>query len=146
MACNVKAFRRGQIVDEFVGAQPEPLVRQFIQRLTANMVAGAVTTSPISADPATRLSQARQLLKQGKGCEAQNRLQNFLSTRQAQLLLPLAQFMCDQGRGGGSHAELNLLFQQAARPSNGANTQRHCITCWQLCGRTKITAKAKLKV
>ncbi|MBN1665795.1 MAG: tetratricopeptide repeat protein [Anaerolineales bacterium] len=114
---NVKAFRQGQIVDEFVGAQPEPVVRQFIQRLTVNMPPGAATTSPRSADPATRLSQARQLLKQRKGCEAQNRLQNFPpspQTLQAQLLLPLAQFMCDQGRVGGDQAVLNLLFQQAA--------------------------------
>jgi len=114
---NVKAFRQGQVVDEFVGVQPEPMVRQFIQRITANMPQTGATARPSQADPATRLSQARQLLKQGKGCEAQTRLQNFPAgpqARQAQTLLPVAQFMCDQGRGGGSQADLNLLFQQAA--------------------------------
>jgi putative thioredoxin len=114
---NVKAFRRGQVVDEFVGAQPEPMVRQFIQRLTADGPQGAATARARPADPATRLSQARQLLRQGKGCEAQTRLQNFPpgpQARQAQILLPLAQFVCDQGRGGGGRADLDSLYQQAA--------------------------------
>jgi putative thioredoxin len=30
---NVKAFRKGKVVDEFVGALPESVIRQFIQRL-----------------------------------------------------------------------------------------------------------------
>lgn len=30
---NVKAFRNGEIVDEFVGAQPRPMVEQFLERL-----------------------------------------------------------------------------------------------------------------
>jgi putative thioredoxin len=32
----VKAFRDGQVVSEFIGAQPEPKVRQFIQEVTPN--------------------------------------------------------------------------------------------------------------
>jgi len=118
---NVKAFRQGQMVDEFVGAQPEPMVRQFIQRLTANVPPAGVAAQPSPPDPAARLNQARQLLKQGKGCEARTRLQHFPAgpqARQAQLLLPLAQFMCDQGRGGGSNAALNQYCQQAAQALN----------------------------
>jgi putative thioredoxin len=34
----VKAFRGGRVVDEFVGAQPEPMVRQFLEGLQPNPV------------------------------------------------------------------------------------------------------------
>ncbi len=113
---NVKAFRQGRVVDEFVGALPEPAVREFIQRLTMDEPGSASTARTKPANPATRLSQAKQLLRQGKGCEAQNRLQNFPpgpQASQAQILLPLAQFVCDQGRGRG-RADLESLYQQAA--------------------------------
>ena len=114
---NVKAFRDGRVVDEFVGAQPEPIVRQFIQRLTAGVQDSVATKQTGSVDPATRLSQAKQFLRKGKGCEAKARLQGFPSgpeARQAQTLLPLALFMCDGGRGGGSQADLDQLYQGAA--------------------------------
>jgi putative thioredoxin len=37
----VKAFRDGKVVAEFVGAQPEPQVRQFIQKLAPAQVESA---------------------------------------------------------------------------------------------------------
>jgi putative thioredoxin len=114
---NVKAFRGGRVVDEFVGAQPEPMVRQFIERLTAGVQDSAATKQTRSVDPATRLSQARQLLRKGKGCEAKTCLQNFPAgpeALQARTLLPLAQFVCDGGRGSDGQADLDQLYQQAA--------------------------------
>ena len=114
---NVKAFRNGQVVDEFVGAQPEPMVRQFIQRLTASVPDKAPASQARPVDTAARLNQAKQLLRQGRGCEAKTHLQKLSSSaeaRQARLLLPLAQFLCDMGSGGGSRSDLDSLFQQAA--------------------------------
>jgi len=54
----VKAFRNGQVVAEFVGAQPEPRVRTFFERI-----------APKPADP--QLAAAQDLLKQGRYEEAE---------------------------------------------------------------------------
>jgi putative thioredoxin len=116
----VKAFVNGRVVDEFVGAQPEPRVRQFLQRLPA-------VTRPQprpenrpharSSDPSSRLALAKRLLRQGKGCEAQAQLQGFPAGGEAvsaQRLLPLAEFQCQVSRSviGGS-SEMDVMYQQA---------------------------------
>ena len=119
---NVKAFRNGRVVDEFVGAQPEPMVRQFIQRVVGSQPAPSPQSKPgssIPADPAGRLRQARHYLNQGQGCEAQPLLANFPSgpqASQAQKLLPLAQFLCSisRGQGFGGQADLDGVYRQAA--------------------------------
>lgn len=119
----VKAFRNGQVVDEFVGAQPEPMVRQFIQRVTAGAPSPRPAPQPQqaqpSADPAARLRQARQYLKQGRGCQAQSLLENFPAGAQAaeaRKLLPLANFLCNvsQGQGLSGDANVDNLYRQAA--------------------------------
>lgn len=118
----VKAFRNGRVVDEFVGAQPEYMVRPFIQKLTAG---GQPASSNGQAgkqapdNPAERLQKAQQLLKQGKGCEAQSQLQAINEgndAASARKLLPLAQFMCEAGRGFANTGanDLDIAYRQAA--------------------------------
>jgi len=119
---NVKAFVNGRLVDEFVGAQPEPMVRQFVQRLPkvngTNPVPVA-TAKPVAADdPVARLQQGRELLKQGNGCEALTVLNNFPDSPEAataKKLKPLANYLCDAVLGKLSGAnDLDNTYRQAA--------------------------------
>ena len=117
----VKAFANGRVVDEFVGAQPEQMVRQFVGRVKSGFKPAATastakrTTAP--ADPSEWLNQARQLLSQGSGCKAQSLLEDFPPGPQAaevgQLFL-LAKFMCSGGQELGGSADLQALYGQAA--------------------------------
>ena len=98
----VKAFRNGQIVDEFVGAQPEPMVRQFIQRnLTAAQPKPAANGDP--------LSQAKNYLRDGRGADARPLLQQ-LNNAEAKKLLPLAEWLAQPATG---HPEIDQLYSIA---------------------------------
>ncbi len=113
----VKAFSHGEVVAEFVGAQPEARVRQFIEKLIPNEADLAfreansllLTRHWRDAEDAMRelldefpnyepakLALARALLMQGLGCEAQDYLKQIAGDRyaQAQTLLPLARYLC----------------------------------------------------
>ncbi|MCB8984665.1 MAG: thioredoxin [Ardenticatenaceae bacterium] len=121
---NVKAFVNGKLVDEFVGAQPEPMVRQFIQRLpkpagaSANGQTAKHNGQAPANDPASRLRQARELMQKGDGCAALPKLQDFPASPQfdaSQKLLPLAEFLCHAARGQyNGRDDMDNLYRQAA--------------------------------
>lgn len=99
---NVKAFRNGQVINEFSGAIPESLVRRFIQKCQSTQP----PTPQISRsdDPARRLRQAEQHLKKGRGFEAFVMLNDFPESPESPRagdLLPLARFLFDMDDGDG---------------------------------------------
>jgi putative thioredoxin len=89
----VKAFKDGRVVDEFVGAQPPPVVERFFDALVpseADRLAAAgdeaslrkaVELQPNRADAAVPL--ARQLIARGEKDEAQRVLEPVLGDFQA---------------------------------------------------------------
>ncbi len=114
----VKAFVDGQVADEFVGALPQPRVRQFIQGLIPNEADLAFRSAssfmatrhwPEAEEafrdlldeypnhPGANLNLAKALLAQALGCEAQSLLEECLKSPQmlqAERLLPLARYLC----------------------------------------------------
>lgn len=114
----VKAFVDGEVVAEFVGARPEPQLRQFIQKLIPSELDQAlseansllVTRRWADAETALRgilaqhprqqkalMNLARALLAQGEGCEALEYLEGVSDGPelvQAERLMPLAQYLC----------------------------------------------------
>ncbi|MCP4359506.1 MAG: hypothetical protein GY796_15965, partial [Chloroflexi bacterium] len=102
----VKAFVNGRVIDEFVGAQPEPMVRQFIERVLAQQTPVPQPTA-VPQTPAARLQKAKDLIRQGNGCEAVRVLSNDRNTEAGQLR-PLAQFLCDGGQGNDAQIQ-NLI-------------------------------------
>lgn len=109
----VKAFWQGQVISEFVGVQPEPIVRQFIERLP-QPAKQTHTANGRSLSPDKRLKLIHHMLRQGNGCQALSQMAQ-LPAAQVQPLQPLAQFLCDyeNGRLTGSQ-DTDIAAQQAA--------------------------------
>ncbi len=114
----VKAFRNGKLVDEFTGAQPEPVVRQFIKKVVGTQSKPKKIAIP--NEPQERLDAAIDLLKHGNGCAARRLLRDFppsLQAAEATILFPLATFLCEvtQNYRYTSTSDLDQLYHQAAR-------------------------------
>jgi len=96
----VKLFRNGQVVAEFTGAKPDPLVRRFIKKATS--VAPPISQKTGNMEPAKRVTKAEQHLKKGRGFEAFIMLDQFPDSpkaERAQKLIPLARFLFDVENG-----------------------------------------------
>ncbi len=137
----VKAFRAGQIVAEFTGAQPEPRVREFLRKLAptpADLALGegasllatrkwhdaedafrqARELDPASGPAALGLVQA--LVAVGRGCEAIDLIDEFPRSDeaiQAEVFRDLAEALCEVEpvEPPIDDEPLDAQFHQAAR-------------------------------
>lgn len=128
----VRGFRGGGVVSEFVGAQPEALVRRFLQNLapSAESVALERARSLLATrhwpeaeqafralldeeddSPAAALGLLKSLLMQGRGREAEGLLSRFPSgaeSAEAEKLRPLAQALSQAEASSASLPEAPL--------------------------------------
>ncbi len=115
----VKAFWHGEVVGEFVGAQPEPQVRRFLKEVMPSVADEEVTRGMAAlaaqdyakavqllrtallkepGNPTALLGLAKALLFQGQGCEARDILAGIGAGPEfavAENLGPLATYLCD---------------------------------------------------
>ncbi len=137
----VKAFREGQVVAEFTGAQPEPRVREFIRKLAPS--AADIALLEAAALLATRKWQAaveayrsareldaasgpaalglvKALVARGLGCEALDLLDEFPRSDEAvtaETFRALAEALCEvePAESPIDDDPLDALYHQSAR-------------------------------
>ena len=137
----VKAFRGGQMIAEFMGAQPEQRLREFLRSIAPTQGDLAIekgysllamqraqnaeqafreALNLASGNSSALLGLARSLLMEGQGQESYAILANFPASREyasAEILLPLAQGLINQEKGQIFTAEdpLDPAFFNAMR-------------------------------
>jgi putative thioredoxin len=137
----VKAFREGKVVDEFVGAQPEARVREFLKKVAPTTAdrklteahsllatrhwaeAEAAFRAVLADQPdhaAAALGRLKSLLALGHGCEADDLVAVFPrgdATPAAEKLAPLGRLLCEVEGADAPLAEndLEALYFQSAR-------------------------------
>jgi putative thioredoxin len=137
----VKGFRNGEVVAEFVGAQPEPVVRRFIQGLAPTEADQALERARgllathhwpeaeagfrevlerEETSGAAALGLVHSLLMQGKGSEALALLKQFPPSNEVVMverLLPLAELLAgvEADRAAGDDDPLEASLMQAGR-------------------------------
>jgi len=99
----VKAVRNGAITGEFLGAQPEPVVRQFIEQLL-----------PSEADALAQ--EGKRLEEQGKAQGAESLYRAVLSkdANQPQALLGLARLLIERGEEADALSLLGRISLNSA--------------------------------
>lgn len=133
----VKAFVDGQLAGEFVGARPEPMVRQFIDQISPSEEDRSLNSAEEflaarrwleaeeqyrklieseSANGTARLGLARALLGLGEGCQAESYLEELrtepVPQDQVERLLTLAQYLCAFSESDDSGVELTVIESQ----------------------------------
>ncbi|MEM7335810.1 MAG: thioredoxin [Chloroflexota bacterium] len=146
----VKAFIEGEVVDEFVGALPEPKVRSFVaglvpselDALLADANTALVTRQWDNAELAYRnilidypehqlamLNLGISLLALGKGCNAIGYLQDIRDGAElgrAEKLMPLANFLCEAETGWSEEGDIpteEAQFRQAGNLLSRGNIE-----------------------
>lgn len=144
----VVAFVDGDVADDFIGVQPEPKIRQFIQQLIPSELDEALSDAEsllgtrhwAKAEQALRLlleehperpdvalNLAKALLAQGEGCEARDFLKQIKDGQDlivAENLLPLANYLCLVAEDLTDENELLTLeiqYRQGARLMSRGN-------------------------
>ncbi len=137
----VKGFRNGKVTSEFIGAQPESVVRRFLDRLAPSAASQALEEARSllatrhwpeaeakfrsileanETDPAAALGLVKSLLMQGRGIEAEERIKGFppgTEWAEAEKLKPLAEVLAEVERNEVPSEDdpLAIGLSQAAR-------------------------------
>lgn len=145
----VKAISQGQVVGEFVGLQPEPRIREFIEKLmppSQSALALEKGASLLSAQdwkgaeqlfrkleqeesgrPAVHLGLVKAVLAQGRGAEALTLLRDFPASREfasAEKLRPLADALVRQYKNElPAESELDAMFSNSVRLAGRGNLE-----------------------
>jgi putative thioredoxin len=129
----VKAFRDGKLADEFVGAQPAPMVRQFIQRLI-----------PTAAD--RQVSAGRALLDAQQPVEAETAFRQALAAdaSHAAATLGLAQALLAQGQTEPAAEALSRVPLGTPEGNEAARLQKEIALRAETAGADEASLRSRL--